>query len=181
MSEPDFVERAREYQRAYYLANREKRIAYQREYHAKNKPSIQIAKREARIAAGLPVKEAPPLASGLSVKEYNKLHHAERRSVWLLEERILCLQKVSGCKKPVCVSCGCDDIFVLAINHKDGGGRKDHDGNPRRFRLRILSGERPVDDLDVRCQNCNIRYEYERGYRKMPRAASELIEKMTGG
>ena len=179
--EPAFVKASREYQRAYYLKNREKKIAYQREYHRKNKPAMQIARRKARIAAGLPVRSVTPLATGLTVSDYNRFHHVERRAIKFLEERILVLQKVCGQKRPACVGCGCLDVFVLTINHKNGGGRKDAGSNPRALRLAILSGKRPVEDLDVRCHNCNILYEYERGYRKVPRGAYELICAMTRG
>lgn len=91
MSEADaeFVRKAKEYQRAYYLAHREKKIAYQRKYHSENKPSIQVAKRKARIAAGLPVRQTPPLGVGLSKSEYNALYHVERRALRFLEQRIL--------------------------------------------------------------------------------------------
>lgn len=183
VEEPPFVEGVREYQREYYLKNREKKIAYQRSYHAKNRPAVQVARRKARIAAGLPVRDIVPLASGVSVAEYNRIYHAERRAIQLLEERILVLQKVSGQKKPLCIGCQCDDIFVLSINHVNGGGRKEvaYKVNPRALYRDILSGQRQTSDLDIRCHNCNIRYEYERGYRKVPRGAAELIRGLTAG
>ena len=63
-----------------------------------------------------------------------------------------------------CVACGESDRRVLQINHLDGGG-KETQRNPMEFVRSILEGRRSVDDLEVRCANCNIRYEYERGNR----------------
>lgn len=62
-----------------------------------------------------------------------------------------------------CVKCGEADIRVLQINHLDRNGTQDKGaGNIRlRFYKEILDGKR--DDLDVRCANCNILYEYEQG------------------
>lgn len=62
-----------------------------------------------------------------------------------------------------CKGCGNTDIRVLQINHLNGGGRKEVAGPL--FYARILSGERAIDDLDLRCANCNIIYEYEVGRR----------------
>ena len=64
-----------------------------------------------------------------------------------------------------CVNCGETDRRVLQINHLNGGGRAETVGNSYKFINRILSGERKIDDLDIRCANCNILYEYERGTR----------------
>ncbi len=64
-----------------------------------------------------------------------------------------------------CVNCGETDRRVLQINHINGAGRDETVGNSYKFIKDILSGARKTDDLDVRCANCNVLYEYERGTR----------------
>jgi hypothetical protein len=66
-----------------------------------------------------------------------------------------------------CVDCGITDVRVLQVNHKAGGGTKEKLFGGDMYRA-IISGERKIDDLDVRCANHNIIYEYERGSRRMP-------------
>jgi hypothetical protein len=62
-----------------------------------------------------------------------------------------------------CVRCGFSDWRVLQVNHKNGGGSKERrmKGTHGIFR-EILSGKRSTDDLDLRCANCNILYQYEK-------------------
>lgn len=66
-----------------------------------------------------------------------------------------------------CAKCGIADRKVLQINHKNGGGKKDIRSykNEYAFYRAILDGIRPIGDLELLCANCNIIYEYERGYR----------------
>lgn len=58
-----------------------------------------------------------------------------------------------------CVRCGCDNLLVLEVNHKNGGGsmefkkRRSHSGGPT-YGL-ILKGLRETDDLEVLCRPCN--------------------------
>ncbi len=66
-----------------------------------------------------------------------------------------------------CVGCGITDIRVLQVNHKNGrGGEKDLFG--AEMYQAIVSKIRITEDLDLRCANCNIIYEYECGRRKLP-------------
>lgn len=177
------TDRGREYQREYYLRNREKKIAYQRKYHSENSEKINRERRDARIAKGLPSRGVAVCPAGTGKKEYNRTYHYERQASKLLKIRVKALQIVSGLKKPKCIACGCDDIFVLCINHKNGGGRKDHSQyrGSRGISLAIVEGRRGSADLDVRCHNCNIRYEYERGQRGLPRDFEEVIKNLTEG
>ena len=74
-----------------------------------------------------------------------------------------------------CRSCGETDIRVLQVNHKDGGGRAETQkggiNDMNGFYRRIVSGKRKTDDLDVRCANCNLLYEYVRGNKTLPAGA----------
>ncbi len=66
-----------------------------------------------------------------------------------------------------CVRCGITDLRVLQINHLHHVGRtkRPHESGSD-FYLRILDGRRDTSDLDIRCANCNILYEYERSFRE---------------
>lgn len=55
--------------------------------------------------------------------------------------------------------CGATDLRILTLNHKNGDGHSDSNHIYRD----IVSGRRKTDDLDVRCMNDNILYEYEMG------------------
>ena len=59
-----------------------------------------------------------------------------------------------------CVVCGNIDIRVLQINHKNEKDRRGYS-----LVMAILAGRRGKDDLDLRCANCNLIYEYEKGRR----------------
>lgn len=55
-----------------------------------------------------------------------------------------------------CVNCGCDDYRMLEINHKNGGGREEHDRyNTHGFYKIILNGQRSLEDLELTCRVCN--------------------------
>lgn len=60
-----------------------------------------------------------------------------------------------------CVRCGCTDWRVLQVNHINGKGSQERrkKGSWGIYR-EILNGKRSIDDLDLRCANCNILYEY---------------------
>lgn len=165
-----YVDLAKEYQRSYYLKHRDKKKAYSRKYAKENKEKIKTRYTLNRIKKGLPIRTRRNIGGTVGRKaEYNGRYHLEVRAEELLKIKISALQKVSGCKKPKCCVCGNSDIRVLVINHINGGGREEHRKNaPLAFRKKIISGERAVDDLDVRCQNCNIIYEYERGRCRLP-------------
>ena len=75
-----------------------------------------------------------------------------------------------------CVVCGETDLRLLTVNHINGDGHEDRQNHARRrgyanpdgiamYRA-INQGKRTTDDLDVRCFNHNILYEYELGRRQ---------------
>lgn len=93
----------------------------------------------------------------------NKDAHAERSRLLLYKYKSQVINKLGG----KCVNCGIDDIRVLQINHLDGDGGEERLYGMNMYKV-ILDGSRDTDDLDIRCANCNIIYEYERGKRVMP-------------
>ena len=58
-----------------------------------------------------------------------------------------------------CERCGCKELKVLEINHKNGGGykeRKEKYRSPRELWMAIIRGERQIDDFDIKCKVCNV-------------------------
>jgi hypothetical protein len=96
------------------------------------------------------------------MREYLKTHPEQviknkaRGLKRIRQSRLNALQKIAGDSIISCCNCGCIDLRVLEINHKEGNGSKElrSIGN-RKLYLLIERGERPVDDLDIRCRVCN--------------------------
>ena len=90
----------------------------------------------------------------------------ERTRIYGRKTRLLALQMVSKMEKPACI-CGCDDLRVLEINHKNGGGRQEYKKfglTGHRLHRAIVTGKRKVDDLNVRCRVCNAIHDVERRF-----------------
>jgi hypothetical protein len=74
---------------------------------------------------------------------------------------------ISGNDNPSCIKCGNSDIRVLTINHLNGFHkmqRPENEGSTPLYH-RIVKGTRKTDDLEIRCYNCNVLYEFEIGKR----------------
>ena len=80
---------------------------------------------------------------------------------WITRKKVI---KMLGGK---CILCKTEDLRILQINHINGGGAKELKKiSSSTFYNRIAKGIRDTKDLEVRCANCNILAEYERGKRK---------------
>lgn len=77
-----------------------------------------------------------------------------------------------------CACCGNDDIRVLQVNHKNGGGTQEKRHGAEMYKA-IIDGIRLTDDLDLRCANCNLIYEYERGKRSLPEGVDPHLTHIT--
>ena len=116
----------------YHITHREDRSKYHKEYYIKNRE--RILKHD---------------------KEYNATHREDKRR-YHQERKLKVLQKISGLEKPRCVTCACDDLRLLEINHTDGGGRRERRTISYALLLvHILNGTRKTDDLNVLCRGCN--------------------------
>lgn len=93
----------------------------------------------------------------LDIRTYN------RKYGFLIKKRIV--EKLGG----KCAKCRTTDIRLLQVNHKNGNGTRElrRLGSHDFYRL-ILSGKRATNDLELRCANCNLLYEYETGRRWCP-------------
>ena len=69
-----------------------------------------------------------------------------------------------------CVRCGCNDVRLLEINHKNGGGVKELKNGEKvhQFYQSILKGERKTDDLELLCKVCNSWHALELKYGELP-------------
>ena len=71
-----------------------------------------------------------------------------------------------------CVRCGCDDIRLLEINYKNGGGyikqrTEVAQGSP--LYHKIIKKQRKTDDLELLCRPCNAIHYLETKYaQKLP-------------
>lgn len=79
---------------------------------------------------------------------------------WKLHKEAL---KILGGK---CVTCGEDNILILQINHINGR-KNEKEKSSYDIYIEVVYGTKAYErELDIRCANCNILYEYERGTRK---------------
>ena len=86
----------------------------------------------------------------VSQKENVKRYHWQTRKRAIL--------KLGG----KCMNCGETNLRVLQLNHINGGGTPERKRrNSYQISMDVLKEKRT--DIDVRCANCNIIYEYERG------------------
>ena len=97
--------------------------------------------------------------------------HPNRSTKYYHINKIKALTKIAG-GKIQCIACGCDDLNILEINHKNGGGTKEHWGqylgDPGKFYRDIIKGVRTVEDLNIKCRVCNTLDYLERKYGKLP-------------
>ena|SRR3990167_2210919 len=91
-----------------------------------------------------------------------------KKSRDLLRKRVFF--RITGTVDNKCARCGCDDVRLLEINHKNGGGGKEtQKGNKvARFYLDIASGKRKTDDLELLCKPCNGIHALEMKYGQLP-------------
>jgi hypothetical protein len=85
------------------------------------------------------------------------------------------LQIISGKNTPFCISCGEKNLRVLTLNHIKGKKDKtEHSTNnyPKIIRMDEAGRKGSIELLrkkfDVRCWNCNYRYEFERNKHFFP-------------
>jgi hypothetical protein len=76
-------------------------------------------------------------------------------------KRLRAINKLGG----KCINCGTDDIRILQINHINGGGRKDLLDRGEMGKIKDILEDKNSGHYDIRCANCNVLYEYERGKR----------------
>ena len=165
-------EERKEYNRQWHSAHRERESLQKKAYYEANKESIR--KKQQKYA------EANREKHRERAKQYAKGHREQARqkaSKYYWGHREKCLLAGRNRRDKVkttvfellggkCRRCGNNDIRVLQVNHINGGGTKDKHLISRNLYKKIASGERVAGDFNLLCANCNVLYEYERGYRK---------------
>jgi hypothetical protein len=96
--------------------------------------------------------------------EIRKKRHMNHKN----STKLQAMQRVSGLEVPECVNCGCTDLRMLTVNHKNLGGtaerRENNTIGSHAFYHSIIIGERSTEDLDIRCGVCNIIHYYALKY-----------------
>lgn len=126
--------------------NEEERIEYAKKYYAKRYREDAEYRAIILSRAQERKRKYPEL-----YREYVRNSNAKTRT-----EAIILISKGD----PICDSCGCDNVKILEINHKDGGGCQERklkwgDSNAKFYRA-IIKGVRKTDDLNLLCKVCNM-------------------------
>lgn len=89
----------------------------------------------------------------LCSEECVTLNDKDAQRSFRFRRRMSIFDKLGGRK---CIYCGCNDVVVLEINHRNGGGcRELRAAAGSNFIQRIFYGKRKIDDLEVVCRVCN--------------------------
>ena len=67
-----------------------------------------------------------------------------------------------------CVRCGCDQVQLIEINHKNGGGGKELKASGHKFYRDIALLRRDVGDLELLCKPCNAVHALELKHGPLP-------------
>ena len=92
---------------------------------------------------------------------YNKYYYRK------LKNKVL---NILSNNNPHWVRCGCDDIRLLEINHKNGGGNQECRKGEKITNIyyEIYKGRRGMDDLEILCRVCNAWHYLELKYGGLP-------------
>lgn len=86
----------------------------------------------------------------------------QRRAYW--RKKLKAIEMLGG----ACVGCEETNPVILTVNHINGR----EPGNDKTGRdLYILVLEKGTDGFDLRCANCQMLWEYQRGVRSLPTTA----------
>jgi hypothetical protein len=121
---------------------------YFHDYHERNKERINAARRA--LYAADPSQRA----------EHARVIH------WRL--KLAAIQALGG----RCIGCGETNPLVLSINHINGTGVPHGKRHGPLHALTIFrairDGKMDMTSIDLRCMNCQVLYEYERGVLRLP-------------
>jgi hypothetical protein len=131
-----YPEKEKETHHKYYLKHRKEILKKQEIWRMRNKKKLQIYEKGRR---------------------QEKLTYLKEREKELRFEA----QKIVGRGKVECINCGCKDVRILEINHL---GKNNEKKSGMQFYKSIISGKRPIKDLDLRCRVCNHAYFVEKKY-----------------
>jgi len=152
---------------------------WKRNYHrlAVRKYRAKLLREKRCLKCGLKLKGRLKYCRACLRKERrrNKIHRTKN---WKKERergrskhyyyKLNAMRIVSKLERSECIKCGVPDIRVLTLHHKNGRSVKERN---RKFTdyIGIVTGRVSAKGLEVRCFNCNILSEYERGRFKLPK------------
>lgn len=129
-------DKTRAHARLYYYRHRERCIEKGGEYRLLNKDKVR--------------------QQSLNYRSKNVEKVRQTKSATYKKARLKAFQKVAKFDTPKCVYCGCDDMRLLEINHKNGGGRQE-ELKPLYHSIvyAITTGHRSIADLEIVCRPHN--------------------------
>ena len=150
----------KKYCKKYYQEHKKHILILSKKYYKDHKKHINESSKKYRIEH----KE--------DIAKYRSEHREERNKYMKKrrkELRIKLLNIISN-GNICCVKCGCDDIRLLEINHKNGRGNKELQKGKKslKFYDDILKGKRKTDDLELLCRICNNLHYLELKFGKLP-------------
>jgi len=179
----------KEYNKQYYQKHKKELREYQKKWHDKNKEDLNLYSKKYYQEHKEKLKECNKRWRqehkeqfikyqkkwNKNNPEYAKKYYQEHelkqikyKKDWREQKKIKVFNIISN-NNPHCVRCGCDDIRLLIIHHKDGGGNKEiRGGKTNIFYNDILNGKRKTDDLEIFCGICHTYYHYELKFGKLP-------------
>jgi len=152
----------REYAKKWREKNAQKRRTWEREWYQKNKKECKE-----RLYSW---RQKHPKARKIEAQKYYQNHKQEIQRKALkkyYEDKLEAFQMISKKKIPECINCGCRDLRVLEINHKNGFGTKERKEKRipgTRFYGMIVQGKRSIEDLEITCRVCNARHYCKREF-----------------
>lgn len=104
------------------------------------------------------------------LSEWGKKHAREHSQKTHMDLRRKVFAIVSKSTHPKCENCGCDDIRLLEVNHKNGGGNEEWKSgrNSMTIYRNIVMLRRTVEDLNILCRVCNAKHYLESKYGALP-------------
>lgn len=158
----------KEYNKKYYRKRKEEIGKKNKKYYQEHKEEHKERRKEYRERYLREHKEEH--------NRYNKKYRQEHREYFreynkkrTKRRRLKVLNIVSN-NNPTCVRCGCNDLRLLEINHKNGGGSQEmrRGIGSSKFWNNINNGKRETYDLEILCRVCNARHYLELKYGKLP-------------
>lgn len=133
----------------YYRKNKEKLKERSKKYYAEHKEYYQTDH----------FKQMKRDWIGKNVEHFKWTYQEYRRKL-----KIKAFQMISNLLLPKCSECGCTDMRVLEINHKNLDGNKERCGFGHDMYREVVFGRRKTDDLEVLCRVCNAKHYVEKKF-----------------
>ncbi len=146
------TEKQKEYNRIYYLKNREERLTNSKEWMFRNKDKKKQYDKLYRKTNQEHIK--------VQRHNYfltNQEQIKEKYSKYCKELKAEILNYYSNKEYPGCVRCGIKDIDVLCIDHINGGGNRERQQHKIKNIYKWLKRKNLPEGYQTLCANCNLK------------------------